>query len=110
MSESARLEEYKLMIGFPDTRKHADQMDEEYAFRIRHLLNHPQIDEYCMVDAYYYDFSEIPEDIQKKHDFWIDVYLIYGITKKGEIVSRWVERWDLDSVDPIINGEVVRSK
>jgi hypothetical protein len=62
-----------------------------------------------MVDAYYYDFSEIPREVQEKLQLWRDVYLIYGITTEGEIVSKWVQRYDLDSNDPIIDGKVIHN-
>ncbi len=112
MRESARLEEYKIMIGFEcgDTRQKADQEDEVYANRIRELLNHPKIDNYCVVDACYYDAGEIPDEVCHKYGLYTDQYLIYGISFDGEFISKWVGRWDLNSDDPILNGEVVRSK
>jgi hypothetical protein len=35
--------------------------------------------------------------------------MIYGITTKGEMITKWVERYDLDSSDPIVDGKVVHS-
>jgi hypothetical protein len=87
----------------------ADQIDEVFAARILALLNHPQIDEHCMVDAYYYDFSVIPHYIRESLNPRRDCYMIFGITKEGEIISRWVDRWDLDSEDPIVDGKVMKS-
>ena len=83
--------------------------DAALATRIRLLLNNPLVDEGCPVDAYYYDFSAIPRDIQEELNLWRDAYLIYGVTTAGTLVSRWVDRWDLDSNDPIVDGKVVDS-
>lgn len=85
----------------------ADQIDETFSARISALLNNADIDKNCMVDAYYYDFSAIPRGIQESLNLWRDCYLIYGITRKGEMVSKWVDRWDLDSEDPIVDGKVM---
>ena len=63
-----------------------------------------------MVDAYYYDFSVIPNAIQDKLQLWRDAYFIYGITTEGEMISKWVDRWDLDSIDPIVDGKVMHGK
>lgn len=104
MEESERLDRYRKEC----TLEWCDENDAELAKRIKHLLNHPQIDQYCMVDAYYYDFSVIPVCIQEDNNFYRDMYLLFGITTKGEVVTKWVERYDLDSTDPIVNGEVVR--
>jgi hypothetical protein len=87
-----------------------DQIDETFANRIVALLNHSQINKHCMVDAYYYDFSVIPRDIKERLNLWRDCYLIFGITTEGEIVSKWADRWDLDSNDPIVDGKVIRSE
>jgi len=87
-----------------------DQRDDELALRIRSLLNHPKIDKYCMVDAYYYDFSVIPREIQEKLQLWRDCYLIFGITTEGEMITKWVDRWDLDSSDPIRDGKVIHGE
>lgn len=101
MNESERLQRY--------IRDKDDELDATFAKRIAELLNHPKIDEYCMVDAFYYDYSGIPEEIQEKYDFYRDMYLIFGITTEGEIVSGWVDRYDLDSDDPIVNGEIIKT-
>lgn len=87
-----------------------DRLDGELSSRINELLNHPQIDKHCMVDAYYYDFSVIPRDIQERLNLWRDCYLIFGITTEGEMVSKWVDRWDLDSQDPIVDGKVIHEE
>ena len=107
MDESERLQRYQEKIGFSESRDWADESDKEVSNRIILLLNEPKIDKYCMVDAYYYDFSVIPRDIQQKLQLWRDVYLIYGITTEGEIISKWIDRWDLDSTDPIFDGKVI---
>lgn len=39
--------------------------------------------------------------------FYRDMYLLFGITTDGEIISRWVERCDLDSKHNIEDGEVI---
>lgn len=83
-------------------------LDENLSNRIILLLNNPNIDKYCMVDAYYYDFSVIPRGIQGKLQLWRDCYLIFGITTEGDVVSKWVDRWDLDSDEPIVDGVVER--
>lgn len=101
MDESERLQRYKREGG-------CEKDDREFAQRISALLNHPKIDRYCMVDAYYYDFSVIPEAILRIKNFYRDVYLLFGITTDGEIITKWVERYDLDSQYPIVDGEVVK--
>ena len=107
MQESERLQRLKERCGYSEDRDSAEEDDEKFSERIALLLNHPQIDRYCHVDAYYYDFSVIPRDIQEKLNIWRDAYLIYGITTEGEIISKWVDRWDLDSNDPIEDGKVI---
>lgn len=87
-----------------------EEGDQEFCSRIAALLNHPDIDTYCMVDAFYYDNSVIPQEIIDKHNCYRDMYLIYGITTKGEIISKWVERWDLDSDGPILDGKVIQEE
>lgn len=83
------------------------RIDEICANRIASLLNNEKIDEFCMVDAYYYDCSVVPHEVQEKMDLWRDCYLIFGITNEGQVVSKWVDRWDLDSDDPIVDGKVI---
>lgn len=82
--------------------------DEELALRIQSFLNHPQIDEFCMVDAYYYDLCEIPDAVRGAHNIWCDCYMIFGITTEGEMITKWVDRWDLDSNDPIVDGKIMK--
>jgi hypothetical protein len=107
MDQSERIERIKdnMYLDFDEI----NQLDDAFADRIAALLNHEKIDRYCMVDAYYYDFSTIPRDIQEKLNLWGDCYLTYGITPEGEMVSRWVLRYDLDSQDPIVDGKVMHS-
>lgn len=105
MDDSERIERLKSVCSCELEERR--QTDEAFANRIAALLNHPKIDQYCMVDAYYYDFAVIPKGVQKDLDLWRDCYLIYGITIEGEMVSKWVERYDLDSTDPIVNGKVI---
>ncbi len=78
--------------------------DDKLCERIRLFLNHSKIDKYCLVDAYYYDFSGLPEHLKGK--FYRDMYFLYGITNDAEVITKWVERWDLDSDKSIVNGEV----
>ena len=103
MTRSERLERFSNHYD-EDT----DQKDEDFRNRIFLLLNDDRLDEWCMVDAYYYDFSALPEHLKGK--FYRDMYLLYGITKECEIITKWVERYDLDSSDPIVDGEVIHSK
>lgn len=76
--------------------KYYHEEDQAFAKRIITLLDDPKVDEDCMVDAYYYDNCVIPHEIQHKFNFIGDMYLIFGITCEGEIVSKWVKRYDLD--------------
>lgn len=107
MSESERLQRYRERVNDIEW---AVQGDDEIEERIRALLNHPAIDKYCMVDAYYYDFSVIPREIQEKLQLWRDCYLIFGITTEGKMITKWVDRWDLDSSDPIVDGQVIHKE
>lgn len=106
MDDSERLQRFKSGFGFETSVDN----DSKTSLRIFSLLNNSKLDKYCMVDAYYYDFSVIPRNIQEKYNFYRDVYLIFGITIEGEIISKWVDRWDLDGSDEIVNGEVVKGK
>lgn len=103
MDESERLQRWK-ENPCDSEKEWAEEIDIALADRIAKLLNDPKIDKYCMVDAYYYDFSVIPHAIREKLQFWRDAYLIFGITNEGEMISKWVDRYDLDSIDPIENG------
>jgi hypothetical protein len=91
-------------------KEEIDRMDETLANRIFSLLNHPEIDAHCMVDAYYYDYSVIPDAIRDVLNLCRDAYLIFGITTKGHLVCKWVDRWDLDSDDPVVDGKVIHSE
>jgi hypothetical protein len=108
MTESERVQRIKADRELESYE--ANERDDRFGKRIAALLNHPKIDKYCMVDAYYYDFSVIPRGIQEKMNLWRDHYLIYGITTGGEIVSKWVDRWDLDCDDPVVNGKVIQEE
>lgn len=101
--DSERLNRYK-QSRWDENELEINQKDDLFASRIRALLNHPAIHEYSMVDAYYYDFSVLPEWAKDK--FYRDMYLLYGITHEGEFVTKWIERWDLDSDKPIVKGEI----
>jgi hypothetical protein len=106
MDQSERLQRYKTECTRYDTQEWAEENDSSLANRIAAFLNHPQIDESCMVDAYYYDFSVIPREIQERLQLWRDSYLIFGITTEGEMITKWVDRWDFDSSDPIVDGKL----
>ncbi len=110
MNESERLQRWKDNYGSEECVIESATKDEKVANRIAALLNHPQIDKYCVVDAYYYDFSVIPRSVQEKLQLWCDAYLIFGITTEGEMISKWIGRWDLDSTDPIVDGNVIHSE
>lgn len=106
MDESERLQRLR-QNHYNEDR---DVLDEEIARRILLLLDHPKIDKYCMVDAYYYDFSVIPRDIQDRFQLYRDCYIIFGITTEGEVVSKWIDRYDLDSSDEIKDGIVIKGE
>jgi hypothetical protein len=108
MINSERLERFKERKYYENGE--AESFDDITADRIRKLLNHVGIDQYCLVDAFYYDFSAIPHAIQEKLNLCRDAYLLYGITTNGEIVSVWVDRWDLDSDDEIVDGKVIHKE
>jgi len=103
MEESARLE-LKLFCRRSYTpSEECERCDEDLSCddmltaKIRKQLNHPEINKDCLVDAYYYDYGCLPEEYQDK--FSRDMYLIYGITTKGKMISKWIERWDLQWTD-----------
>ncbi|MES2409016.1 MAG: hypothetical protein V4509_01805 [Patescibacteria group bacterium] len=77
-------------FSFDTSRNEAFVKDAKLEERIIALLPG---DNFEMVDAFYYDFSVLPECVQNK--FHGDMYLLFGIFK-GEIVTRWVERYELD--------------
>jgi len=110
MDESERLERWKDNYGFEECGIFSFEKDQELALRIIALLNHSRIDKNCFVDAYYYDFSVIPRGIQEKLQLWRDAYMIFGITTEGEMITKWVDRWDLDSADPIVDGKVMHGE
>lgn len=109
MDESERLQRIKQRRSYYDLGAyHLEDEDDALADRIVALLNHPKIDSDCMVDAYYYDFSVIPDEIRQKNNFYRDMYMLFGITTEGEVVTKWVERYDLDCDYPIVNGTVIK--
>lgn len=60
-----------------------------------------------VIDGAYYDFSVLPEDELGNKIMFRDAYLIYAITNDGKYLSKWVDRWDLDSDSPIIDGKAI---
>lgn len=93
MEDSERLDRFKQRCHCENFYQ-MQQIDEQLRLKIHSLLNDENIDKFCMVDAHYYDFCEIPQEIVDKYNFYRDMYLIFGITKNGEMISKWVERWD----------------
>lgn len=71
----------------------SEELDNLLCEKILALLDNPQMDNTCFVDAFYYDYCELPQDLQ--HKYCRDMYLIFGITLQGEIISKWVERNEL---------------
>lgn len=110
MDESERLGRFYENVGYSENKEYAIKFDSNYSERIFKLLNDPRLDKYSMVDAYYYDYSVIPYVILDKYNFYSDQYLIFGITNEAEIISKWVDRYDLDSNDPIVDGKVIHSE
>lgn len=106
MTDSERMQRIKRDTYFEEN----DSLDndKELAERILLLLNDDRIDKFCMVDAYYYDYSTIPDEVLEEHQIYRDAYLIFGISHKAEFISKWVDRWELDSNDPIVDGKVVK--
>lgn len=47
------------------------------------------------VDAFYFDYSVLP-DSAKEHKMYRDSYLLYGVTDKGEVITKWEDRWEFD--------------
>lgn len=82
--------------------------DDEFCKRIIAFINDPRITSSCMVDAYYYDFSVIPQKIQEDLQLWRDQYFVFGISDNGDFISKWVERYDLDSDYLIVDGKVTK--
>lgn len=106
MSDSERLLRFKENCSCSNGGNKVHIPDYIFCERILALLNHPDVDEFCMLDAYYYDFSTLPDSVRGQ--FFRDMYLIFAITNKGDFVAKWVERWDLDSDLEIKNGKVER--
>ena len=104
--DSERIERIKFLLetGDEDWIKE----DEILRDRIIALLNDPRIDDNSVVDAIYHDFSEIPYYVFDNFAIANDAYLIYGISEDRQIISKWVNRYDLDSIDPIKDGEIIR--
>jgi hypothetical protein len=91
MSRSERFLRYG---GDEEGREHTNFDEAGFEARIRTFLNNPKVDEYCLVDAYYYDFSTLPDEIGRKYHQ--DMYLLYAIDVDGNMVSKWVERYEFD--------------
>lgn len=108
MIESERLFRFKENYNLESDS--AEKHDQEFCKRIIAFINDPRIDSTCMVDAYYYDFSVIPRKIQEDLDLWVDQYFLFGITEEGEFVTKWVDRWDLDSDYEVVDGNVTGRK
>lgn len=72
------------------------EKDDKFKKRIHALLGCDDIfiDD---VDAQYYDFSVLPENMKDK--FYRDAYMLYGIDSKGNFHHHWIDRWGLDGCD-----------
>ena len=101
------------LLRFKENRyienNHAENADDELCKRIISFINDPRIDSTCFVDAFYYDFSVIPRKIQEELNLWRDQYFVFGISDEGDFISKWVERWDLDSDYEIVDGKVTKN-
>ena len=97
MEESERMQRFKRAVSDGDSQSYLNAIedDEKLSDKIIALLNRSDISSMNMVDAYYYDYSVLPGEMWKTHHG--DMYLIFGITDSGEMITKWVDRWDLDS-------------
>ncbi len=96
MEESERMQRFKRYVSDGDIQSYlnAFEDDEKLTKRIIDLLDRSDISNMNMVDAYYYDYSVLPGEMWKTcHG---DMYMIFGITDSGEMITKWVDRWDLD--------------
>ncbi len=91
MIESERMQRFKRdSFSFDMSGNEAFKRDQKLEEKIIELLPGNDFD---MVDAFYYDFSVLPECVRNK--FHCDMYLLFGISN-GEMVTKWVERYELD--------------
>lgn len=70
--------------------------DAELYHRIHKLLGSPKHVYPCDCDAVYFDCSVLPPT---NCPLTRDAYLIYGVTEQGTFISKWIDRWELDSDD-----------
>jgi hypothetical protein len=84
---------YELCSPDSEEQKEIDKRDEDWRITIIKGLSHPDLNKDCFADAFYYDCSELPEELQDR--FYNDIYLCFAITTKGELVSKWIYRDDL---------------
>lgn len=88
MSESERLERYCRNYS-------GDESSEDEKFRLK-LVSLLGLEKDDFADAYYYDFSVIPYNIREEYGFCRDMYFVFGINKNGQLISKWIERYDVD--------------
>ena len=98
IEDSERLQRFKRNIADLTVEAYtlAYQEDETLALRIVSLLGRADITNMNLIDAYYYDYCELPEKLGR--NCLRDMYIIYGINDSGEIITKWVERGDLDGI------------
>lgn len=101
MEESERLQRFRQRLtecfsadDFYEAYAHASVEDEKFAARILQMLDDNRVTKCSLVDAFYYDYCELPPPFDMQ--FHGDMYLIYGTAESGEMISKWVTRYDLD--------------
>ena len=69
--------------------------DERFAFKIWSLLGSRKDMFKNDVDAFYFDYSALPEHMKDKVSH--DQYLLYGVNTKGDVITQWINRWEFDN-------------
>lgn len=80
--------------------------DEKLAKKIWGFLGERKDMHYDDVDALYFDYSVIPRHLQgwEKGQFSRDAYMLFGITENGEVITHWIDRWELDKAEEKQDG------
>lgn len=60
-------------------------------------LDHPDLDITCPVEAYLFRYVKIPVPMREKYNLETDSILFFGVTKEGEVVSKWMPFDALDA-------------
>jgi hypothetical protein len=94
MNESERLQRHK-EYSYRKSQEQKDEDDTDFTKKLCLILNQSCCYELALVDALYYDFSMLPDHL--KGTFHTDMYLVYGITYSGDMVSTWATRAQVDS-------------